>query len=250
MARSESTVTHYHPLVDHAFAIRKLREFVDRAGSFAANLARIEPGEALWYSGELFELEAVARQIENAYKRGLGNYPRHDHTDWTLALASAYEALGYAKSADQIAAFQRPAPPAIAADTLHPWVWESAAPLWAADAFRDAVLAAARTVNRRLQQKLDRHDIGETDLAMQAFEIKPPAPGKPRLRFDGDRGTPTWRARQDGAKYLAAGAFLGIRNLAAHEETVTWDQQESLEYLSAFSVVARWVEECSVEKAP
>lgn len=86
--------------------------------------------------------------------------------------------------------------PTLAADQFHPWVWEPAAPLWAAEARQDAVLAAARTVNRRLQQKLNRHDIGETDLCLQTFDMKDPVAGKPRLRFPGDRNTPTWRARK------------------------------------------------------
>ncbi len=30
---------------------------------------------------------------------------------------------------------------------------------------------------------------------MHAFDMKEPVAGKPRLRFDGDRNTPTWRAR-------------------------------------------------------
>lgn len=65
---------------------------------------------------------------------------------------------------------------------------------------------------------------------MHPFDLKAPAPGKPRLRFAGDRTVPTWRARMEGAKYLAA-------------------EHEALEYLTVLSVVARWVEECEVETA-
>jgi hypothetical protein len=122
-------------------------------------------------------------------------------------------------------------------------------PADAAEARQDAVLSGARTVNRRLQQKLDRHDIGEFDLCMQSFDPKDPVEGKPRLRFPGDRTTPTWRARQEGAKYTSAGAFLAIRNIAAHEDQVTWSEQEALEHLAVLSVIARWVEECTVETA-
>ncbi|WP_406424678.1 TIGR02391 family protein [Streptomyces sp. NBC_00842] len=71
----------------------------------------------------------------------------------------------------------------MAADSLHPWGWEPAAPLWAAEARQDTVLAAAWTLNRRLQQKLERHDIGETDLCMQTFDLREAQPGKPQLRF-------------------------------------------------------------------
>ncbi|MFF3941672.1 TIGR02391 family protein [Streptomyces phaeofaciens] len=67
--------------------------------------------------------------------------------------------------------------------------------------------------------------------------------------LDGDRNTPTWRARQEGAKYLAAGAFLALRNVAAHEDEVTWAEQEALEHLATLSVLARWIEQCAVERA-
>lgn len=80
---------------------------------------------------------------------------------------------------------------------------------------------------------------------MQSFSMREPVAGQPRLRFDGDSVSLTWVARQEGAMYLSAGAF--IRNLAAHAETVAWTEQEALEYLAVFSVIARWIEECSVE---
>ncbi|MFF7452434.1 MULTISPECIES: TIGR02391 family protein [unclassified Streptomyces] len=84
---------------------------------------------------------------------------------------------------------------------------------------------------------------------MQAFDMKDPIAGKPRLRFDSDRNTPTWRARQEGAKYLAAGAFLALRNVAAHEDEVTLTEQEALEHLATLSVLARWIEQCTVGRA-
>jgi hypothetical protein len=160
-----------------------------------------------------------------------------------------HRGLGILAGMDEWAVRLAPDAPTLAADQLHPWVWEPAAPLWAAEARQDAILAAARTVNRRLQQKLNRHDVGEADLCLQTFEMKDPLPGKPRLRFPGDRSTPTWRARQDGAKYLGAGFFLAIRNVAAHEDAVSWSEQEALEQLSTLSVLARWITECAVEVA-
>ncbi|MET4646092.1 hypothetical protein ABID95_005849 [Streptomyces atratus] len=239
--------------MDHSFAVRKLNMFLAEVNR---QIEAIDENPNAWAfphaSDHLLLLEAEARMIENAYKPDLGDYDllANERDRWANARRATIQALAQARSADEMAAFLRPASPSIAASALHPWVWDPAAPLWAAQAHQDAVLTAARTVNRRLQQKLARHDIGEMDLCMQSFDPKPPAPGKPRLRFDGDPDTPTWRARQEGAKYLSAGAFLGIRNLAAHEETVTWTEQEALEYLGTFSVVARWIEECSVKTAP
>ncbi|MEU0651421.1 TIGR02391 family protein [Streptomyces albogriseolus] len=91
--------------------------------------------------------------------------------------------------------------------------------------------------------------MGETDLCLQTFDLKEPVAGKPRLRFPGDRTIPTWRARQEGAKYLAAGVFLAIRNVAAHEDEVPWTEQEALEHIATLSVLACWIEECAVESA-
>ena len=242
--------------MDHAYAIEKLAKFLDGVNQHLADLdvAYDTEGMALPDPPQYLELEEVrARLIESAYVPNLGGYiVEHSgqRERWWIAREAAIQALGRAQPAEEIAAFLRPTSPSLAADALHSWVWEPAAQLWAAEAHQDAVLAAARTVNRRLQQKLNRHDIGETDLCMQSFDMKDPAEGKPRLRFDGDRNTQTWKARQDGAKYTSAGAFLAIRNLAAHQDVVSWTEQEALEYLATFSVISRWIEECAVETVP
>ncbi|HWU12074.1 MAG TPA: TIGR02391 family protein [Streptomyces sp.] len=52
------------------------------------------------------------------------------------------------------------------------------------------------------------------------------------MRFQGDRTTATWRARQERAKHFGAGTFLAIRNVAAHAEAVNWSRQEALEHLT------------------
>ncbi|MEV5429087.1 TIGR02391 family protein [Streptomyces sp. NPDC052701] len=239
--------------MDHSFAIEKLTEFVEGVTDHLAAVERALKAQTTeWpeFPKDLVSQEVLVRQIENVYSPGLGDYDGHAKDDWYAARAAALHALGLAQSAEEMAAFLRPTSPALAADDLHPWIWDPAAPLWAAEAYQDAVLAAARTVNRRLQQKLGRHDVGEYDLAMQAFDLKDPVAGKPRLRSPGDRTSPSWRARQEGAKYMTAGAFLAIRNVAAHEEDTDWGQQEALEYLATLSVIAHWVEECTVETAP
>jgi hypothetical protein len=164
-----------------------------------------------------------------------------------LARNEAQRGIGILTSMDEWAVRLTPDAPALAADRFHPWVWDPAAPLWAADAYQDAVLAAARTVNRRVQQKIGRHGASDADLFLQTFDMKDAVPGKARLRFSGDRTSPTWRARQEGAKYFGAGVFQGIRNVAAHEDGVSWSQQEALEHLAALSVLARWVDEATVE---
>jgi hypothetical protein len=196
----------------------------------------------------LHQMEPMVKEILRRLDPGLAEKINIDQmAGEMMARNEVIRGLGILDAMDEWAVRLAPDAPALDASQLHPWVWESAAPLWAAEAFQDAVLAAARTVNRRLQQKIGRHDIGETDLCLQVFDLKPAIEGKPRLRFPGDRSTATWRARQEGAKYLGAGAYLGIRNVAAHEESVSWTEHEALEQLATLSVLARWIEECTVE---
>lgn len=62
-------------------------------------------------------------------------------------------------------------------------------------------------------------------------------------------GSDTFRSVQRGARNLAEGVFTGIRNPLAHEAEVDMPEQQALEYLAALSVLARWVDESSLEVA-
>ncbi|WP_203981061.1 TIGR02391 family protein [Planotetraspora silvatica] len=137
--------------------------------------------------------------------------------------------------------------PSIRAAQLHSWVWDAASTFWDAGHYREAVEQAARAISAHAQRKLGRKDISEGALLKQAFTREDPKSGAPRLRFPGDRSTETWRSRQDGAVAFASGCFSGIRNIAVHQHTLDWDEQEALEYLASFSVLARWVDTCKVE---
>lgn len=46
---------------------------------------------------------------------------------------------------------------------------------------------------------------------------------------------------------FAVGCYLGIRNPAAHEHEVDWDEQTALEYLAALSTLARWIDKARVD---
>jgi hypothetical protein len=48
---------------------------------------------------------------------------------------------------------------------------------------------------------------------------------------------------------FGAGCFEGIRNPAAHEDRLDLTDQVALEQLAAFSLLARWIDECKLEKA-
>lgn len=139
--------------------------------------------------------------------------------------------------------------PAISAGQLHPWIWSGAASLWQSGHYRSAVEDAAKKLNAETQNKLGRRDVSETKLFQEAFSLDAPAVGKPRLRRTKADGSDTYKSMQRGAMALADGIYAGIRNPFNHEDPKDIDEQIGLEYLAALSVLARWVDEASLEVA-
>ncbi|MER6274640.1 TIGR02391 family protein [Streptomyces sp900105755] len=139
--------------------------------------------------------------------------------------------------------------PQLDAATLHPWVWGSVAGLWSSGHFREAVGAAARAVSVQSQAKLDRRDASEAKLLGDAFSTNAPVSGHPRLRLSTDDGGDTFKNRHDGAGNFARGVYSAIRNPIAHEEGEELEENEALEQLAAFSILARWVDAATVETA-
>ena len=139
--------------------------------------------------------------------------------------------------------------PEISAARLHPWVWSGAASLWQSGHYRSAVEDAAKKVNAEAQNKVGRRDLSETKLFQEAFSDRRAEPGKPRLRRMTNDGSDTYRSVQRGAMALAEGIYAGIRNPFNHEDPRDIDEQVALEYLAALSVLARWVDEATVESA-
>ena len=157
--------------------------------------------------------------------------------------------LGILAERDEWEAKLAPDAPVLPADQLHPWVWDAARTLWDSGHFRLAVQAAATAVNAHTQTKLGRRDVADNDLMQEAFSTNAPQPGKPRLRCPGAPGDPTVQSRQRGALQYGVGCYAAIRNPATHEHG-EWDQQVALEYLAAFSVLARWIDSWNVDTAP
>jgi hypothetical protein len=139
--------------------------------------------------------------------------------------------------------------PEISAANLHPWVWSGAASLWQSGHYRSAVEDAAKKVNAEAQNRVGRWDVSETDLFKQMFSLDEPSVGKTRLRRMKDDGSDTYRSMQRGAMALAEGIYAGIRNPFGHGDPQDIDEQVALEYLAALSVLARWVDESTVEAA-
>ena len=91
-----------------------------------------------------------------------------------------------------------------------------------------------------------RRDISETDLFKQVFTLDAPQPGKARLRIVPDDGSRTYESMHRGARALAEGCYAAMRNPVSH--TVgDLAEHEALEQLAAFSVLARWVNQASLE---
>lgn len=139
--------------------------------------------------------------------------------------------------------------PEISAARLHAWTWSGASSLWASGHFREAVGGAARKLNAEAQNKVGRRDVSETVLFKQAFSLDDAKPGKTRLRRMTPEDSDTYRSVQRGAMALAEGIFAGIRNPLSHEADQELDEQVALEYLAALSVLARWVDESTMEHA-
>lgn len=139
--------------------------------------------------------------------------------------------------------------PELSAVNLHPWVWGGASSLWRSGHFREAVEGAIRKLNAETQNKLGRRDVSETDLFNQAFSEQPTPAKNSRLHRMSDDGSRTFKSVQRGARTFAEGVFSGIRNPLSHEADQEMPEQQALEYLAALSVLARCVDESSLEVA-
>jgi hypothetical protein len=101
------------------------------------------------------------------------------------------------------------------------------------------VSAAAVKVNAESQNKLARFDISEVKLFQEAFSLKAAEAGKPRFRLMADDGSDTFKSMHEGASAFAAGCYKAIRNPAVHTPLDELSEDEALEQLAAFSVLAR-----------
>jgi hypothetical protein len=141
--------------------------------------------------------------------------------------------------------------PRLKADALHPLVWAAASPQWSTGHRHEAVLAATKAVNSMLQSKVDRRDVSEAKLVQESFSDKPPAEGKPRLRFSNIDDDQTRESMRQGAMDFGAGCFRAIRNPVGHlpNDQLELTEQEALERLAAVSLFARWIDSAILTEA-
>lgn len=143
------------------------------------------------------------------------------------------------------------ASPQLSAAQLHGHVWTAASAQWQTGHRHEAVLAASKAVNSMLQAKVKRRDLSDTKLVQEAFSEKDPQPKKPRLRFPNIDDEQTRDSMRMGALSFGVGCFQAIRNPVGHlpNEENELTEQEALERLAAWSLLARWIEDATVESA-
>ena len=168
---------------------------------------------------------------------------------WTRQREAAIRAKAELERQEEIRENLGDDAPELSAANLHPWIWGGASSLWNSGHYREAVEGAIRKLNAETQNKLGRRDVSETDLFNQAFSEQPSAARNPRLHRMLDDGSKTFKSVQRGARMFAEGVFAGIRNPLAHEADQEMPEQQALEYLASLSVLARWVDESTLEVA-
>lgn len=233
-----------------------LRRFVNAVDSFdEAEAVVASRGDWRDYDArrvandEVLVEEGTARRVLEVVRPGCTqSLPAGGGTGWAALRSLAVVALGDLRYADQVEQNLGPVGPVMAATGLHPWVWESARSLWGGSHWSQAISNAAAKVNNELQAKIERFDISDTELVREAFTRDDPKVGRPRMRFPGNREDRTWISRQDGAREFGAGCFVGVRNPATHDPDHPMTEQRALESLAAFSLLARWIDDCEVER--
>lgn len=157
-------------------------------------------------------------------------------------------ALGVLRTQEETRANMGSTAPRMAADALHPVIWDAASKLWNDGHHGQAVQRAATFLNAHVQDLVGRHDVSDAGLMLQAFSLNPPEPGRPRLRWPGDDDDLTVKAMRGGILNFAQGCFQAIRNPTTHS-TDDLPRQEALEQLATLSTLARWIDGCEVVPA-
>ncbi|MFJ8920992.1 TIGR02391 family protein [Streptomyces sp. NPDC102415] len=236
----------YAPGVDREWMRQRLEGFRQAADEYW--LADYSDGDTRQAAASLYEREPTVLKIlrllspDRPELKVLG---RNKQGALVIGTGDVNRGIGILADMDEWATRLAPEAPSLPADQLHAWVWDAARTFWESAHYRAAVHAAATSINAHLQSKVGRRDLADAKLVQEALSDKAPEPGKPRLRIPGDQTDPGVQTRQRGALQLGQGAYSALRNPAAHE-TGDLTEQEALEQLATFSVVARLIDRCHV----
>ncbi|MFC8807990.1 TIGR02391 family protein [Streptomyces anthocyanicus] len=234
--------------MDRDWMRQKLEHFIELAAKYRA--VRDRPiDETREPRKHLFEAEPTVTKILRSLDPEMLQVTVLTKDAWAglqIATDEVQRGLGIVKDMDEWVIRLAPDAPSLPADQFHPWVWDAARTFWESRHYRAAVHAAATSINAHLQNKLGRRDLSDAKLVAEALSDKPPESGKARLRVPGDKADTAVQTRQRGALQLGQGAYSALRNPAAHE-TGDLTEQEALEQLATFSVLARLIDTCRVE---
>ncbi len=202
---------------------------------------------------ELHRQEPTVKQVLKRLDPELADFVLEkwagEHASPSGVRTCVQQGLGILDDQEEWAVKLLPDAPVLPADQFHPWVWDSARTLWETGHYRQAVHTAANAITAKTQAKLNRRDLSDKKLMQEAF-TSAPHPGVRRLVVDtGGLSGESASGMQAAVNNFAAGCYQGIRNPAAHEHEVDWDEQMALEYLAALSVLARWIDKARVELA-
>jgi len=191
-------------------------------------------------AGRQWLLEQIAERIDPGGPTD--RFKRDTSGSWDRAEEAALRLRGILEFESDHKRILGPRGPTLSAEGLHPWVWRAAANLWDDRHYKQAVLEAANAVELHTRLKIGMDGLSGRDLYAQAFSVDPKGAPK-RLRIAGlEEGSDAWESAHQGAKFLGMGCSAGIRNWAAHATDKEVTEQEALEYLATFSVLARWID--------
>ena len=240
-------------LADPEAALEKLREFREMLRSDYGNW--VSDRDRDWMLEPVREMQpliqGIATKVDPERVDALDEDFVSDAWGWHSAQAETSRLIGLLENREVRDEILGPPGPTLAANRLHPWVWNAVASLWGDGHYEPAVHEAAKAVELHTQLKVGRRDLSGKKLYSTAFAKDDPIPGGARLRFrhiDGSERPDAWTSAHEGAQHLGMGCAQGIRNPQAHpSENIS--EQEALEQLAALSVLARWVAECDVNHA-
>jgi hypothetical protein len=197
--------------------------------------------------------ERVRPILDALYPEWRAENEASDHFEFQAQRDACQRLISQIDSAAEISAMLagHDSAPRLRASEMHPLVWSAASAQWAMGHLNDAVLAAGKAVNSLLQSKVGRRDLSETKLVQESFSKEAPATGRPRLRFPEIDDDQTRESMRQGAMSFGAGCFQGIRNPVGHllDEDLELNEQEALERLAAWSLLARWIDQATVDRA-
>lgn len=237
--------------LDKNWAIREHTQFLKVVTTTSGELRSVWAGDSTRDAAlELLPvIERILDRVEPSWRDALHG-PRSAYEEpWSTHREAALRARTVLLRESELDMYLGAIAPEISVAKLHRWIWSGARSLWQSGHYVQAVRDAATKLNAETQNKVGRRDVSETDLFKQSFSLDDAKPGKARLRRLTPEDSDTYRSVQRGAMAFAEGVFAGIRNPLSHEVGQEMSEQVALEHLAALSVLARWVDESTVEHA-